>query len=120
MCKKAELSERQIFSFQDSTGRPYIYHLVTKKQFRDKPALSTLLTTLEAMKSLAGVNGVSTVSIPKLCCGVDQTNCQEIVHLLRDVSVYSDILVVVYTLESRPVPVSSSEGHLDFYADDEK
>ena len=51
-CKKAKLLMGQVFPFWDSAGRR-IYNLVTKQRFFDKPDLSTLLTTLETMKSHA-------------------------------------------------------------------
>ena len=118
-CKKAKLLMGQVFPFWDSHGRRYIYNLVTKERFLDKPELSTLLTTLESMKSHATMYGVSTIAIPKIGCGLDQMNWQEVVKLLRDVFAYSDIHVVVYTLESHGVHALSSEGDPEFYAEDE-
>ena len=102
-CKKAKLLMGQVFPFWDSTGRRYIYNLVTKERFFDKPDSSTLLTTLETMKSHAAMYGVSRIAIPKIGCGLDQMNWQEVVKLLRDVFAYSDIHIVVYTLESHGV-----------------
>ena len=46
-------------------------------------------------------------------------NCQEVVKLLRDVFAYSDIHVVVHTLESHGVHAMSSESDPEFYAEDE-
>ena len=46
-------------------------------------------------------------------------NWQEVVKLLLDVFAYSDIHVVVYTLESHGVHAMSSEGDPEFYAEDE-
>ena len=77
-CRKAKVSMGQVFPFWDSTGKRYIYNLVTKR-FCDKPDLSTLSKTLEAMKIHASTNGVSTIAIPKLGRGLDQMNWQEVV-----------------------------------------
>ena len=52
-CKKALLTKRQVFPFWNSSNRRYIYNLVTKNKFSDKLDFSTLLSTLEAMKSHA-------------------------------------------------------------------
>ena len=60
------------------------------------------------MKSHAAMYGVSTIAIPKIGCGLDQMNWQEVVKLLRDVFAYSDIHVVVYTLEIHCVFAMSS------------
>ena len=63
---------------------------------------------------------VSTIAIPKIGCGLDQMNWQDVVKLLRDVFAYSDIHVVVYTLESHGVHAMSSEGDPEVYAEDER
>ena len=68
---KAKLFTGQVLPFWDSIGKCYIYKLVTKEWFYDKPNLSTLSETLEAMKILASTNGVSTIPIPKRGCGLD-------------------------------------------------
>ena len=65
-CRKAKLFMRQVFPFWDSTGERYIYNLVTKETFCDKPSLSTLSKTLEAMNSHARMNCVSAIALPKL------------------------------------------------------
>ena len=92
---------------------------MTKDKFSDKPDIPTLLPTLEAMKSHASMYGISTVAIPKIGCGLDKINWQDVVKLLRDVFAYSDIHIVVYTLESHGVYALSSEGDPEFYAEDE-
>ena len=71
------------------------------------------------MKIHASTNGVSTIAIPKLGCGLDQMNWQEVVKLLRDIFAYADVQTVVYTLEENGVHALSAEGDAEFYADDE-
>ena len=73
-CRKAKLFMGQVFPFWDSIGKLYIYNLLTKERFCDKPNLSTLSKRLEAMKTHASTNGDSTIAIPKLGCGPDQMN----------------------------------------------
>ena len=90
-----------------------------QRKYCDKPNLSTLSKTLEAMKTHASMNGVSTIAIPKLGCGLDQMNWQEVVKLLRDIFAYADVQLVVYTLEENGVHALSAEGDAEFYADDE-
>ena len=118
-CRKAKLFMGQVFPFWDSTGRRYIYNLVTKERFCDKPNLSTLCKTLKAMKSHESMNGVSTIAIPKLGCGLDQMNWQEVVKLLREIFAYADVQIVLYTLEENGFHALSAEGDAEFYADDE-
>ena len=70
-CRKAKLFMGQVYPFWDSTGKRYIYNLVTKERFCDKPNLLTLSKTLEAMKIHASMNGISTIALAKLGCGLD-------------------------------------------------
>ena len=69
------------------------------------------------MKSHARLYGFSTIAIPKIGCGLDQMNWQEVVKLLRDIFAYSNIRIVVYTLDKNGVYALSSEGDPDFYAE---
>ena len=73
---------------------------------------------LEAMKVHASTNGVSTIAIPKLHCGLDQLNWQEVVKLLRDIFAYAEVQFVVYILEENEVHALSAERNAEFYADD--
>ena len=91
----------QVFPFWDSTDNRYFYNLVTKERFCDKPNLSTLSKTLEAMKIHAGMNGISTTAILKLGGGLDQMNWQEVVKLLRDIFAYADVQLEVYILKGK-------------------
>ena len=117
--RKARLFMGQVYPFWDSTGKRYIYNLVTKERFCDEPNLSTLSKTLEAMKIHASMNGISTIAIPILVCRLDQMNWQEVVKLLQDIFAYADVQLVVYTLELNGVYALSAEGDAEFYADDE-
>ena len=117
--RKARLFMGQVYTFWDPTGQHYIYNLVTKERFCDKPNLSTLSKTLEAMKIHASTYGASSIAIPKLGCGLDQMNWQEVVKLLRGVFAYADVQIVVYTLEKNGVHALSAEGDAEFYADGE-
>ena len=85
----------------------------------EKPNLPTLSLTLEEMKSHARLYGISTIAIPKIGCGLDQMNWQEVIKLLRDIFAYSNIRIVVYHLEENGVHALSSEGDPDFYGEDE-
>ena len=118
-CRNAKLFMRPVYLFWDSTRKRYIYNLVTKERFCDKPNLLTLCKTLQAMKILASTNGVSTIAIPKLGCGLDQSNWREIVKLHRDLFAYADVQVVVYTFDENEVHALSAEAAAEFYANDE-
>ena len=71
------------------------------------------------MQSHATMHGVSTIAIPKIGCGLDQLNWQDVVKLLRDIFAYSDIQIVVYSLDEHAIHAMSAEGDPEFYAEDE-
>ena len=119
VCRRANLMKDQVFPFWDSSSRQYIYNLVTTKKFSDKPTLSTLAQTLQNMQAHATVHRVSTVAIPKIGCGLDQMNWQDVVKLLRNIFAYSDIQIVVYSVDERAIHALSTEGDPEFYAEDE-
>ena len=118
-CRRKKFLSGQIFLFWDRVGNRYIYNLVTKTKFFEKPNLPTLSLTLEEMKCHARLYVISTIAIPKIGCRLDQMNWQEVVRLLRDIFAYSNIRIVVYTLGENGVHAFSPEGDPDFYAEDE-
>ena len=120
--RRTKLLTGQTFPIWDQTGNRYIYNLVTKTKYSERPNLRTLSLTLQERKSHERLYGISTIANPKIGCGFNQMNWQEIVKLLkllRDIFAYSDIRILVYTLEENGVHALSSEGDHDFYAEDE-
>ena len=71
------------------------------------------------MQAHATMYGVSTVAMPKIGCGLDQMNWQDVVKLLRYIFVYSDIRIVVYSLDEHTFHATSAEEDPEFYAEDE-
>ena len=118
-CRQANLLNYQVFPFWDSSSRRYIYNLVTKEKYSDKPDLQTLATTLQSMRSYATMHGVSTIAILKIGCGLDQMNWPDVVKLLREIFAYSDKQIVVYSLDEHAIHAMSAEGDPEFYAEDE-
>ena len=67
----------------------------------------------------ASMNGVSTIAMPKLGCGLDQMNWQEVLKLRCDIFAYADVQIVVHTVGEYRAHALSAEGDAEFYADDE-
>ena len=65
------------------------------------------------------MHGVSTIAIPKIECGLDQVNWQDVLNFLRIIFAFSDIQIVVYSLDEHAIHAMSAEGDPDFYAEDE-
>ena len=90
-CRGANLLKDQAFHFRDSSSSRYIYNPFTKEKYSDKPDLQTLATTLQNLQAHATMHRVSTIAIPKIGCGLDQTNWRDVVKLLRNIFAHSDI-----------------------------
>ena len=71
------------------------------------------------MQAHATMQGVSTSGIPKIGCDLDQMNRQDVVKLLRDIFAYSEIQIVVYSLDERSTHALSADGDPEFYAEEE-
>ena len=71
------------------------------------------------MQAHAIMHEVSTIAISKIGCGLDQMNWQDVVKLLLNIFAYSDIQIVVYSLDEHSIHAMSAEGDPEFYAADE-
>ena len=119
-CKRANILKNQVFPYWDFSTRRYIYNLVTKEKYSEKLDWSTLATTLQNMQAHATMHVVSPIAIPKIGCGFDQMNWQDVLKLLRKIFAHSDIQSVVYSLDEHAIHAMSTEGGPEFYAEDEK
>ena len=70
------------------------------------------------MQAHATMHGVSTIAIPKIGRGLDQMNWQDVVKLLRDNFAYSEIQIMVYSLDEQAIHAMFAEGDPEFYAED--
>ena len=109
----------QLFPYWDSSWIRYIYNLVTKEKYSDKPELPNLATTLQKMQAHATMHGVSTIAIPKIGWGLDQMNWLDVVKLLRNFFAFSDIQIVVYWWDEHAIHAISAERDPEFYAENE-
>ena len=92
---------------------------MTKEKYWDKHDLPNLATLLQNIQAHATMRGSSTIATPKIGRGLDQMNWQDVVKLLRDIFAYSDIQIVVYSLDEHAIHVMSAVGDPEFYAEDE-
>ena len=57
--------------------------------------------------------------LPYQRCGLDQMNWQDVVKLLRKIYAYSDVQIVVFSLDEHAIHAMSAEGDPEFYVEDE-
>ena len=79
------------YNFPETTNSPlfvqqlndrFIYHLVTKKRFSQKPTYDSLRQSLEAMTNHAKKHKVTEISMPKAGCGLDRLEWYKVERLI--------------------------------------
>ena len=70
-----------------ATVKPYgwVYYLVTKDAYFDKPTLLTLRRSLEKMRDRLVEHGVSGLAMPRIGCGLDKLKWDAVKQILTDV-----------------------------------
>ncbi|KAL6053463.1 Macro domain [Balamuthia mandrillaris] len=79
-------------------GGRFIYYLITKKVYRDKPTYAALQSSLEAMREHCTRHGVKQLALPRLGCGLDGLRWPNVSRILQDVFKDCPIHVRVYSL----------------------
>lgn len=65
-------------------GGRTVYHLITKARASGKPTLSSLKSALISLRSLLAEDGVKTLVMPRIGCGLDKLNWKDVSQLLLD------------------------------------
>ena len=81
-----------------SVGRRYVYNLITKDRYYQKPSYVDLRRSLESMRSHVVSRGVSRISIPRLGCGLDQLEWSVVKQILFEVFVDCNLVITVYNI----------------------
>lgn len=77
----------------------YIYYLITKEKYFDKPTYQTLHSSLEAMRNHALLNDVKSLAMPKIGCGLDGLQWPKVKGLLEEVFKHTEIEINVWTFK---------------------
>ena len=78
-------------------GGNFIYNLITKDRFFDKPSYVDLRKSLEAMKIHVVRRGVRSISLPRIGCGLDRLEWYIVKHILYEVFFDCDLVLTVYS-----------------------
>ncbi|XP_048586652.1 ADP-ribose glycohydrolase OARD1 isoform X2 [Nematostella vectensis] len=79
-------------------GPRFIYYLVTKEKFWQKPTYETLQQSLVAMSNHAMEHAVTDISMPMIGCGLDQLQWSRVLNIIKDVFKTSGIFITIYRL----------------------
>ena len=92
----SKASQEKISAEQISQNR-FIYHLIVKPRFWNKPTYSSLRVALVVMLQHAKKRKIEKISIPRVSTGLDKLYWLKVKGILTDVFQKSHIKVTVYT-----------------------
>lgn len=75
-----------------------VFNLVTKARSFHKPTHDTLYDALVDMRDQCEALGVLRLAMPKIGCGLDKMDWEEVSDMIQDVFCDTDIEIVVYSL----------------------
>ncbi|XP_037627455.1 ADP-ribose glycohydrolase OARD1 isoform X2 [Sebastes umbrosus] len=90
--------------------RRFVYYLITKQKYSQKPTYESLTQSLEDMKSHCAENGVTRISIPRIGCGLDRLRWNQVSEILEQVFKDSNISITVYSLPKRAETTTMKEN----------
>ena len=76
----------------------FIFYLVTKERYSHKPTMSSLESSLRAMRDLCIQNRIDQLAMPRIGCGLDKLNWDRVSQLIQTVFANDDIQITIYTL----------------------
>jgi len=76
----------------------FVYYMITKKRYCDKPTLSAMETTLQYLRDQVISDGVQDLSMPILGCGLDRLNWPDVKALLIQIFKNTNIRIKVYRI----------------------
>ena len=94
-CYKSKAFVGSVIPFWDNDANRFIYNLVTKNKFFEKPTLDNLRISLENLRGHALLNNVQIITMPKIGCGLDKLSWNEVLKILKDTFTDSGILIQI-------------------------
>ncbi|KAJ8314765.1 hypothetical protein KUTeg_006915 [Tegillarca granosa] len=79
-------------------GQRFVYYLITKAKANDKPTYDTLKSSLKEMKRHCKQNNVTHLSIPRIGCGLDGLDWDEVSVILCEIFSDMNLILTVYAL----------------------
>lgn len=82
------------------TNNDHVFNLVTKHRYFEKPTLDTMREALIHMRIIAEERGIHKIAMPRIGCGLDRLQWQDVKDILMEVYGGSDLDIrVVYLNE---------------------
>ena len=88
----------------------YIYYLVTKDKYHNKPSLNALRASLLAMRKHIAANGIKRLAMPMIGCGLDRLAWEDVKDLILTTFSTSPLEIQVRTLSRTGLPTQRYEA----------
>ncbi|XDV45834.1 hypothetical protein PO909_013857 [Leuciscus waleckii] len=76
----------------------FVYYLVTKKKYNQKPTYDTLRNSLVSMREHCLANAVNSISMPRIGCGLDKLKWENVSSIITEVFQDTNISITVYSI----------------------
>lgn len=74
----------------------FIYNLITKEKYFNKPTYQSMSSSLEAMKTHMEKNSVKKLAIPRIGCGLDGLVWKKVKDQIGDIFQDLEVEITVY------------------------
>lgn len=78
---------------------PNVFNLVTKERYFEKPTYESLRNSLSRLHNICRVYEIKKLAMPKIGCGLDGLDWNEVSDMIQDIFADTDIEIVVCYLE---------------------
>ena len=116
-CRRAKAIVGSALPYWNPESFNFMYNLITKSKFPEKPTLDNLRISLENMRGHALLNNVTKILMPKIGCGLDKLQWVDVFELIRVNFTYSGIQIQIITKREidsiRRTPSSNNEHYAE-------
>ena len=116
-CRKTKSTVGSVIPDWDRESNNFIYNLVTKSKFFEKPTIDSLRNSLKNVKGHALLNNINKILMLKNGCGLDKLQWTDVFKLIQDTFTYSGIQIQIITRREtdsiRRNPPSNNEHHVE-------
>jgi O-acetyl-ADP-ribose deacetylase (regulator of RNase III) len=88
------ISEDKLVEIKGNANR-YIFNLITKKKYWDKPTLKSMKNTLVKLYEICKILDVEEIAMPRIGCGLDLLDWADVSKLIDDIFVDVDVRVYI-------------------------
>ena len=94
-CISIHANINDVLIFTDPKSGQILYNLFIKQKYFQKPTYNAIFNTLSEMKDHAIANNIRSIAMPKIACGLDKMNWEEVSKIIVDVFQHSGITIIV-------------------------